>query len=150
MLAEKQTAPNFTLNDSEGKAHTLSKYLGKKVVLYFYPRDDTPGCTIEACNFRDDKKSFEKKDVVILGVSADTEESHKKFSKKYDLSFTLLSDPNKEVIKKYGAWGEKSMYGKKYEGILRITYLIDEKGKIMKVFPKVSPKDHAEEILSLL
>ncbi len=150
MLTEKQTAPNFTLNDSDGKAHTLSTYLGKKVVLYFYPRDDTPGCTTEACNFRDDQKTFAKKNVVVIGVSGDTEISHKKFSEKYDLSFTLLSDPNKEVIKKYGAWGEKSLYGKKYEGILRITYLIDEKGKIIKVFPKVSPKEHAKEILESL
>ena len=150
MLNVGDKAPEFSLKDQDGKTHKLSQYKGKKVIVYFYPRDDTPGCTIEACSFRDSFSDFKKKGAIILGISADDEKSHKKFAQKYQLPFTLLSDPGHEVLEKYGAWTKKSMYGKIFMGIQRITYLIDEKGKIIKAFPKVKPNEHAEEILKLL
>jgi len=150
MLEKGTKAPGFSLKDSSGKVHKLSDYLGKKVVLYFYPKDDTPGCTKEACGFRDDYSAITKKNAVVLGVSADTPESHKKFEDKFDLNFTLLSDPEKKTLEAYQVWGEKSMYGKKFFGIFRITYVIDEKGMIMKVFPKVKPTEHSTEILEVL
>ncbi|MEK6970712.1 MAG: thioredoxin-dependent thiol peroxidase, partial [archaeon] len=133
-----------------GKEVRLSDFKGKKVVLYFYPRDDTPGCTKEACEFRDAKAQFTRKGAVVLGVSKDDEASHQKFVKKYDLNFTLLSDPDHAVIGKYGAWAEKSLYGKKFMGIVRSTFVIDEDGTILKAFPKVSPEGHAKEILDVL
>ena len=148
MLKEGDKAPQFELKDQHGKTHKLSDYKGKKFVIYFYPKDNTPGCTKEACAFRDNFSVYKKKGVVVLGISKDSEASHKKFADKFDLPFTLLSDPKSETIEKYGAWKEKSMYGKTFMGIARITYLIDEKGKILKVYPKVKPDEHAKEILA--
>jgi len=148
MLKEGDKAPQFELKDQLGKTHKLSDYKGKKFVIYFYPKDNTPGCTKEACAFRDNFSVYKKKGVVVLGISKDSEASHKKFADKFDLPFTLLSDPKSETIEKYGAWKEKSMYGKTFMGIARITYLIDEKGKILKVYPKVKPDEHAKEILA--
>ena len=145
-----QKAPAFSLKNSDGKTVKLSDFKGKKVVLYFYPRDMTPGCTTEACNFRDDYSALQKKGVEVIGVSADDVASHKKFADKYSLPFTLVSDPEHAMIEKYGAWAEKSMYGKKYWGVARITYLIDEEGKIAHVFPKVKPDGHSREILELV
>ncbi len=150
MLKEGTTAPEFTLKDSTGKQHSLSQYRGKKVILYFYPRDDTTGCSKEACDFRDSIHTVTKKKGVVLGVSADTEASHEKFTKKFGLPFTLLSDPEKKTIQKYQAWGEKSMYGRKYMGIFRTTYVIDEQGKILKCFENVKVPGHVEEVLKLL
>lgn len=145
-----QIAPDFTLTDENGDSHTLSDYQGKTVLLYFYPKDDTSGCTTEACNFRDDYSAYQEANVVILGVSADDEKSHLKFKTKYDLPFTLLADVEKQVVNLYGVWGIKKMYGKEYEGIYRTTFLIDETGKIIKVFEKVKPANHSEEILEEL
>lgn len=150
MLKEGTKAPDFVLKDYEEKEHKLSDYKGKKVVLYFYPKDDTPGCTKEACGFRDAYDDFKNKGAVVLGVSKDDSKSHGKFVDKYSLPFTLLSDPDHKVIEKYGAWGERSFMGRKYMGTARITYLVDEQGKILKVFPKVKPEEHAKEILDML
>jgi len=149
LLPEGSVAPDFSLFDQDGKSHRLSDYRGKKVILYFYPKDDTPGCTKEACEFAAAWGMIKDK-AVVLGVSADSIESHKKFAQKYHLPFPLLSDPQKEVIKKYGAWGKKKFMGREFEGILRITYLIDETGKIAKVFPKVDPAEHAKEIMQYI
>ena len=146
-LTEGQKAPGFKAKDQNGNAVSLKDFLGKKVVLYFYPADDTPGCTIEACNLRDNYADLKKAGFVILGVSPDDKNSHKKFEEKYELPFTLLEDPGKKIIDEYGVWGEKNMYGKKYMGLLRTTFLIDEKGVIMKVFKKPKTKIHSEEIL---
>jgi len=143
-------APAFSLKNAVGKTVKLSDFKGKKVVLYFYPRDLTPGCTTEACNFRDDYLALQDKGAEVIGVSADDVASHLKFTEKHDLPFNLLSDPDHSMIEKYGAWGEKSMYGKKYWGVMRITYLIDEEGKIAHVFPKVKPESHSKDILALL
>ena len=150
MLEEGKKAPQFTLKDQAGKSVSLKNFLGKKVVLYFYPKDDTPGCTKEACNFRDDFKEIKKENAIILGVSADSETRHKKFTEKYKLPFTLLSDENKKVLEKYGVWKEKSMYGRKYMGIVRSTFIIDEKGKLKKIFPKVKVTNHNKEVLEAL
>lgn len=147
-LNEGSTAPGFTLKDDAGEDVSLKDFKGKTVVLYFYPKDDTPGCTKEACDFRDNEKQFKKKDAVILGVSADPVESHGKFKKKYGLPFQLLSDPDKKMIQSYGVWKEKSMYGKKYMGIERTTFVIGPDGKIVKIYPKVSVTGHIEEVLS--
>jgi peroxiredoxin Q/BCP len=141
-------APDFILNDEAGMKHSLAAYQGQPVILYFYPKDDTPGCTTEACNFRDDYSAYEDADVVILGVSADDEASHLKFKEKFDLPFSLLADTNKEVVNKYGVWGKKSMYGKEFEGIHRTTFLIDADGKIARIFEKVKPSTHSEELLN--
>lgn len=149
-MKEGNKAPEFKLKDQEGKEHKLSDYRGKKVVLYFYPKDDTPGCTKEACNFRDDDSLIRKKNAVVLGVSGDSVEKHKKFEQKYKLNFTLLSDPKKEVIKKYGAMKEKSIFGNTFLGIQRSTFVIDEQGKIIKIFEKVKVDNHSKEILELL
>ena len=149
-LTEGMKAPDFELLDQDGKAHKLSDYKGKKIVLYFYPKDSTPGCTIEACNFRDDESSYKKKGAVIIGVSTDDEKSHKKFSGNKKLNFTLLADTGKKVVEKYGVWKQKSFMGKKYMGISRETFLIDEKGKIMKHFDEVNVKNHSKEILEML
>ncbi len=140
-------APEFNLSDENGTHHKLSDYRGKWVVLYFYPKDDTPGCTKEACNFRDSLQELQKFDVVILGVSKDSVASHKKFSQKYHLNFPLLSDESKETIKAYHAWGEKKFTGKTFEGILRTTYLINPQGNIEKIYENVNPLVHAGEIL---
>lgn len=139
---------DFSLPDQEGKIHRLSDYSGKWVVLYFYPKDNTPGCTKEACGFRDWSKELGKLNVKVLGVSSDSVNSHKKFSQKYKLNFPLLSDETKKVIKKYGAWGKKKFLGREFEGVLRITYLINPKGKIVKKYEKVKPEDHAKEIFA--
>ncbi len=137
----------FELPDQNGKKHKLSDYKGKWMVLYFYPKDDTPGCTKEACNFRDNIKKFQEKGVVILGVSKDSVASHKKFSDKYHLNFTLLSDEEKKVIKAYKSWGLKKFMGRTFEGTLRNMYLIDPQGVIKKVYEKVNPLIHAGQIL---
>lgn len=150
MLKEGDKAPSFSLKCQFGKVHRLSDYKGKWVVLYFYPKDMTPGCTKEACSFRDNLSKIRELGVVVLGISKDSIESHKKFYDKYALNFTLLSDPTMEVIKKYGAYGKKKLYGKVYEGILRQTFIINPKGRIAKVFRKVKPLEHAKEVLEYL
>lgn len=141
-------APDFELEDQKGITHKLSTYLGQSVLLYFYPKDDTPGCTKEACEIRDNFSSFEKLGLVILGISSDSVKSHSKFSEKYNLPFIILSDENKEVIKKYGVWGKKQFMGKEYMGIKRTSFLIDSKGKIEKIYAQVQPSEHATEVIS--
>lgn len=138
---------DFSLQDQNGKLHKLSDYKGKWVVLYFYPKDDTPGCTKEACGFRNIIEEFKKKNVVVFGVSKDSVESHKKFSDKYNLNFSILSDPDKKVIQQFGAWGEKKFLGKTFMGTLRNTYLIDPQGNIVKKFEKVNPLTHPQDLL---
>lgn len=149
-LKEGVLAPDFALDSDEGREITLKEFRGRKVVLYFYPKDDTPGCTKEACAFRDAYDLFLEKGAVVIGVSADNGKSHEKFRKRYNLPFYLLSDPKKTVMKAYGAWGKKTVFGKTGMGIIRSTYIMDEKGRIIKVFPKVAPEGHAEEVLKLL
>jgi peroxiredoxin Q/BCP len=138
---------DFKLPDQDGRLHSLSQYKGKWIVLYFYPKDDTPGCTKEACNFRDSIQELKNLDVVILGVSKDSVSSHKKFAEKYHLNFPILSDESKEVIKSYKAWGKKRILGHDFEGTLRMTYLINPDGKVRKVYKNVNPSIHAGEIL---
>lgn len=150
MLQENDYAPDFVLPSDQGEEVSLSSFRGKKVVLYFYPKDDTPGCTKEACSFRDDYSQFLIKGAVVIGVSPDQPDSHQRFRVKFGLPFYLLSDPEHKVAEMYGAWGPKTMYGKTYEGIIRSTFVIDEQGKIIKVFPKVKPEGHAQEVLALL
>lgn len=149
MLKEGQKAPAFSGVDQNGKTIKLSSFKGQNnVVLYFYPKDMTPGCTTEACDFRDQFKRF--KNAEVLGVSADSPERHRKFVDKYDLPFTLISDPEKKIIDKYGVWQEKKLYGKTFMGIVRSTFIIDKAGIVRKVFPKVKVKGHVEEILEVL
>jgi len=150
MPEEGKKAPDFKLTDQNEKTISLNDYKGKNVVLYFYPKDDTSGCTAEACSFRDDFPKFKKVDAVILGVSPDSVESHKKFAKKYNLNFSLLADEDKEVIKKYDVWKEKSMYGRKYMGVERTTYIIDPEGKIKKIFREVKVDGHNKEVMEAL
>lgn len=150
MLKPGDKAPDFKLQSDTGETFSLKDFKGRKVILYFYPKDMTSGCTYESCDFRDNIKKFEKKNSVVIGVSADSVESHKKFKDKYNLPFTLLSDESKEMINNYGVWQEKSMYGKKYMGIVRTTFVIDEHGKIEKVFDKVKVEGHIDEILDTL
>jgi peroxiredoxin Q/BCP len=150
MLETGTSAPPFSMPDQNGKMHQLSDYIGKWVILYFYPKDMTPGCTVEACNFRDDFPSFGKLDAIILGVSKDSVARHKKFAEKYDLPFTLLSDEDGSVCAAYGVWKEKSMYGKIFMGINRSTYLIDPDGKIARTYAKVKVKEHAAELIQAL
>jgi peroxiredoxin Q/BCP len=140
-------AKDFELRDQFGKIHRLTDHKGKWVVLYFYPKDDTPGCTKEACNFRDAIDKFTKLGIVILGVSKDSVVSHKKFADKYHLNFTILSDESKDVIKEYKSWGIKKFMGREFEGTIRNTYLINPKGEIVKFYEKVNPLTHSEEIL---
>lgn len=143
-------APKFTAKDQDGAKVKLDDFKGKKVVIYFYPKDDTPGCTKEACAFRDNFPKFKKLGVEVLGVSTDGEKAHQKFIAKYELPFRLLADDDKKIVEAFGVWGEKSLYGRKYMGTNRVTYLIDEAGKIAAVWPKVKPETHADEILALL
>ena len=141
-------APEFTLPDENGNPISLEQFRGKDVVLFFYPRANTPGCTIEACGFRDSYTKLQKAGLIVLGISPDTPSAQKKFKEKYDLPYTLLADAEKEVATKFGVLKEKNMYGKKVMGIERTTFLIDPKGKIAHIFPKVKPEGHAEEVLS--
>ena len=150
LLEVGDKAPAFRAKDQEGETVSLSDFKGKKLVLYFYPKDDTPGCTKEACSFRDGWSKFKKRGIAILGVSTDDEKSHRKFADKFSLPFPLLADPEKKIVTDYGVWGEKSMYGRKYMGTHRVTYVIDEKGKIAAVWPKVKPDGHADEILEAI
>jgi thioredoxin-dependent peroxiredoxin len=147
MIKEGTTAPAFKTTDADGETVNLKELKGQKVVLYFYPKDDTPGCTKEACSFRDAWAKFKKRGITVLGVSPDSEASHKKFETKYKLPFTLLADKDHVIADAYGVWGEKKFMGRTYMGVLRTTFLIDEKGKIKKVFEKVKPEDHANEVL---
>lgn len=149
-LKPGQKAPDFTLTDGDGNKVRLSSLRGRKVVLYFYPRDNTPGCTREACAFRDGITKLGRIGATVLGVSTDSAASHKKFAEKYDLNFPLLADTEKQVAEKYGAWQEKNMYGRKSMGIVRSTFLIDEDGKIMKVFPRVKVDGHFDEVVEAL
>jgi len=146
-LNEGDRAPIFKSKDQNGKPISLADFRGNKVVLYFYPEDDTPTCTIQACNLRDNYSLLTKKRLVVLGVSPDDEKKHKKFEKKFDLPFTLIADPDKKIIDKYGVWGEKSLYGRNYMGLHRTTFLIDENGIIKKIFRKPKSKIHTEEIV---
>lgn len=160
MVKLNSKAPVFTLPDQEGKKHSLKDYLGKWVVLYFYPKDDTPGCTVEACSFRDNYSRFKRVGIVVLGVSVDPVRKHAKFAEKYSLPFTLLSDEEKTVVAKYGVWGKKparnaariaaggKFMGREYMGTMRTTFLIDPTGKVAKIYENVKPDAHAEEILS--
>lgn len=146
-LNEGDKAPDFKVNNQKGEPTSLADYKGKKVVLYFYPKDDTPGCTKEACNLRDNYEALLKQDYAILGVSPDNEAKHQKFIDKYDLPFDLLADTEKEIAEAYGVWVEKNMYGRKYMGIKRTTFVIDEEGNISEIIKKVDTKAHAEQIL---
>lgn len=150
MLKVGELVPDFTLIDQDEKSHTLSQYRGKKVVLYFYPKDMTPGCTVQAQGMRDSMNDLEAKGIVVLGVSVDDVKSHKKFVEKHNLNFPLLADTEKTVVEAYGVWKEKSMFGKKYMGIQRDTFLIDEEGKLIQHFEKVNPLKHASQILALV
>ncbi len=147
-IAANQTAPDFSLQDENGTLHRLSEHRGKPVVLYFYPKDDTPGCTTEACAFRDDYSDYEGSGVVILGVSPDSPKSHKKFKEKYQLPFALLADEDHQVCELYGAWGRKKFMGREYDGVLRSTFVISADGEIKKVFENVKPAGHSAEVLA--
>ena len=150
MLETGIQAPSFSLPDQNGTVHTLEEYRGKKVILYFYPKDNTPGCSKQACGFRDLYPQFTEKDAVILGVSKDSVASHKKFDQKYELPFPILSDPELTCIQAYDVWQEKNMYGKKTMGVVRTTYLIDEQGVIVKAFGKVNAADNPAQMLEIL
>ena len=150
MLKPNDIAPDFELQADDGSTVRLSDLRGRKVVLYFYPKDDTPGCTIEACEFRDRVKDLDAGGAVVLGVSPDTVESHRKFRDKYGLDFRLLADTDHRVAEAYGVWQQKSMYGRKYWGVARTTFLIDEEGRIARVFEKVKPAGHAAEVLEAI
>ena len=147
MLQEGDNAPDFTAKDQDGNDVSLAGLKGQRVVLYFYPKDDTPGCTKEACSFRDADDIYKAKNIRVLGVSTDSEKSHQKFISKFGLPFTLLADTEKKIVEDYGVWGEKSMYGRKYMGTNRKTFLIDGDGKIVKIFEKVKVDEHADEVL---
>jgi len=148
MLKENDKAPHFTVPDQNGNNISLSDYNEKWIILYFYPKDMTPGCTTEACNFRDEYSVFQQKDIVVLGVSKDSVTRHKKFEGKHDLPFPLLSDENGSICEDFGVWQEKSLYGKKYMGIVRATFIINPESVIAKVYPKVKVKEHVAEILA--
>lgn len=148
MLKEGDKAPDFNAKDQDGKDVKLADLKGQRVVLYFYPKDDTPGCTKQACSFRDAEDVYRSKNIRVLGVSTDSEKSHQKFISKFQLPFDLLADTEKTIVNDYGVWGEKSMYGKKYMGTFRKSFLIDEEGTIVKIFEKVDVAAHADEVLS--
>ena len=150
MLEVGMKAPEFTLTDKDGNAVSLSDFLGRKVVLYFYPKDNTPGCTRQACAFAAAYDGFKSKDIAVVGISKDSIASHLKFAQKHDLPFTLLSDPELQAIQAYGVWQEKKLYGKVSMGVVRTTFIIDEQGCIEKIMPKVKPDTNAAEILSYL
>jgi len=150
MVEEGKKAPTFTLENQDGKKISLKNFAGKNVVLYFYPKDNTSGCTKEACNFRDDFPKFGKMKAVILGVSPDSVQSHKKFSEKHELPFHLLSDEKKQVLEKYGVWKEKSMYGRKYMGVERSTFIIDKTSKVRRIFRKVKVDNHNDEVMKAI
>ena len=150
MIEEGQEAPDFELTSDTGERVRLSQFRGKPVVLYFYPKDDTPGCTAQACGIRDTYEDFEQQGAVVLGVSPDDESSHVKFKQKYGLPFTLLADPDHEVADKYGVWGERKYMGKTYWGVERSTFLIDEEGRIAKIMRRVKPDTHADRVLAAL
>jgi len=147
MLKEGDKAPDFKARDADGNQVELSAFRGQKVVLYFYPKDDTPGCTREACSFRDSHSKLTRRGIKVLGISLDSEASHKKFAAKYDLPFTLLNDPERSVSEAYGTYGEKKFMGQTYLGLHRMTFLIDEKDRIKKIFNKVKPEGHADQVL---
>ena len=149
-LKEGQQAPEFTGTDQDGNTVTLNQFKGQKVVLYFYPKDDTPGCTAEACDFRDNYQGLKAKGIVVLGVSVDDEKSHQKFAAKHSLPFTLLADTDKKIVEAYGVWGEKNMYGKKYMGTHRVTFVIDENGLIVHIIKKPDTKNSTAQVLELL
>ena len=146
-LKEGDKAPDFKLKDQDGKTLSLKDYKGKKLAIYFYPKDDTPGCTAESCNLRDNYPVLKKKGYEVIGVSADNEKSHKKFATKFSLPYSLLADTDKEMIQNYGVWGEKTLFGRKYMGIIRTTFIIDENGKIEKIIKDVETADHTKQIL---
>jgi peroxiredoxin Q/BCP len=148
MIQENNKAPNFDLENIKGKKIKLSDFLGKSVVLYFYPKDDTPGCTTEACNFRDNYTEYQKQGIEIVGVSPDDVGSHVKFTSKYSLPFLLLADPDHKVCELYGVWGKKKNFGKEYFGVMRTTFLINKEGKIIKVFEGVKPANHSDEVIA--
>jgi len=150
MPEEGDNAPDFSTTDADGNPVKLSDFRGQKVVLYFYPKDNTPGCTKEACSFRDSFSEFEKQRIKVLGVSLDSERAHKKFIAKYDLPFTLLADTDRSVSEAFGVYGQKQFMGRKFMGINRTTFLIDEDGKIKKIWPEVKPEEHAAEVLAAL
>ncbi len=150
MLTEGMQAPAFTLADKNGKNVSLADFLGKKVVLYFYPKDNTPGCTRQACAFAAAYDGFQEKNAVVIGISRDSAASHEKFAEKYNLPFVLLSDPDLQAIKAYGVWQEKKLYGKVSMGVVRTTFVIDEDGKLVKIMPKVKPDTNAADVLALL
>ncbi|MBS4058555.1 MAG: thioredoxin-dependent thiol peroxidase [Bacteroidales bacterium] len=149
MLTKGTKAPDFTAKNQFGKDISLAEYAGKKVALYFYPKDDTPGCTKEACSLRDSHTEMISKGFVVLGVSPDDVASHQKFASKFDLPFSLLADPELAIVKAYGVWGMKKLYGREYEGLMRTTFIIDEKGMISEVIEKVKTDDHAKQILKI-
>ena len=147
---EGDIAPDFTAKDQNGNTVSLSDFRGKNVILYFYPQDNTPTCTNEACNFRDNYQSLLNKGFSVIGVSPDTEKSHKKFETKFNLPFPLIADPDRKIVEQYGLWAEKMMFGRKYMGVLRTTFVIDPKGKILKVIDKVESKNASQQVLDLL
>ena len=150
MLEVGDQAPSFELEDQDGTVHRLGDYRGRWLVVYFYPKDDTPGCTKEACSFRDAASDLSALDAVVLGVSADDAAAHQKFAQKYGLNFPLLVDPDRSMLEAYGAWTEKQMYGKRYMGVARITYVVDPEGGVARVWPKVKAEGHAEEVRAAL
>jgi len=150
MLTEGMKAPTFKLFSQSNDLVSLSDYAGKKVVVYFYPKDDTPGCTAQACHYRDYQDEFHKRNVTVIGISKDSVQSHQKFLSKFNLNFTLLADPETKVIQEYGVWKEKTLYGKKYMGVVRTTFIINETGKIVKVFDNVDPNTDVEKVISFI
>jgi peroxiredoxin Q/BCP len=148
VLSQGVQAPNFQLEDSDGKLHKLSDYAGETIVIYFYPKDDTPGCTKEACSFRDSYADFKRAGVTVIGISPDKVDSHKKFKDKYELPFTLLADPDHQVCEAYGVWGPKKSFGREYDGVYRTTFIVDSEGMIKKVFENVKPSEHSLEVLA--